>query len=121
MAGGLRVIATERHASSRVDRQLFGRCARQGQPGVVEPLASWDDELVKHHLPRWWQRWGRRWGGTGWVLRWSLRRAQHKAGRTDASRRLAVLRHDQWLDEHLSLGPASPGAGEREKGAGRKM
>lgn len=104
VAGGLRVIATERHASSRVDRQLHGRCARQGQPGVVEPLASWDDEIVRHHLPKWWQRAGRRWGGTGWVLRWSLRRAQAKAGRTDASRRLAVLRHDQWLDEHLSLG-----------------
>lgn len=105
--GGLRVIATERHSSSRIDRQLFGRCARQGQPGVVEPLASWSDEVVKHHLPRWWQHSGRRFGGTGWFLRLSLRFAQWKAGRVDASRRLGVLKHDQWLDEHLSMGLAA--------------
>ncbi len=104
--GGLRVIATERHGSSRVDRQLYGRCARQGQPGMVEPLASWDDEVLRHHLPAWWRRLAARGGATGVVLRLSLRIAQWRAGRRDTRRRLAVLRHDQWLDQHLSLGRA---------------
>lgn len=104
----MRVIATERHGSSRVDRQLFGRCARQGQPGEVEPLASWADEILRHFMPGWWRRWGALYGGTGWLLRGSLAIAQWRAGRRDARRRLAVLRHDQWLDENLSLGAADP-------------
>ncbi|MCF3649933.1 hypothetical protein [Synoicihabitans lomoniglobus] len=116
--GGLRVIATERHGSQRVDRQLFGRCARQGQPGIVEPLASWDDEVLRHHLPTWWQRWGTRWAGNGWALRLSLRVAQWRAGRRDVSRRVGVLRHDQWLDQNLSMGAPSQG-GAKPKPGGR--
>lgn len=43
--GGLHVILTEYHESARVDRQLFGRCARQGEPGTVEAMVSLEDEL----------------------------------------------------------------------------
>ncbi len=113
--GGLRVIATERHESSRVDRQLFGRCARQGQRGVVEPLASWEDEVLRHHLPGWWRQQGAAFGGVRAVLRLSLAVAQWRAGRRDAKRRLAVLRHDQWLDENLSLGGAGPTRRDRPR------
>ena len=45
LAGGLHVICTEMHDSGRVDRQLFGRCARQGDPGTHEAILSLDDEL----------------------------------------------------------------------------
>ncbi len=45
--GGLHVILTEYHESRRIDRQLFGRCARQGQPGTVEIMVSVDDELFR--------------------------------------------------------------------------
>ncbi len=45
-AGGLHVIATELHEAGRIDRQLYGRCARQGDPGSVEVHASLEDELV---------------------------------------------------------------------------
>jgi preprotein translocase subunit SecA len=48
-AGGLAVIATERHESARIDRQLFGRCGRQGDPGSHETLLSLDDELFSLH------------------------------------------------------------------------
>lgn len=119
VAGGLRVIATEPHGSRRVDRQLHGRCARQGQPGAVEPLASWDDEVVRHHLPRWWRRAGARFLGCGATLRMSLHFAQWHASRRDAARRLDVLRHDQWLDEHLSLGSALPKPPARDPSAER--
>ncbi len=43
--GGLHVILTEYHESSRVDRQLFGRCARQGDPGSCEAIVSLEDEI----------------------------------------------------------------------------
>ncbi len=36
--GGLHVIGTERHESRRIDRQLAGRCARQGDPGYLPVL-----------------------------------------------------------------------------------
>jgi preprotein translocase subunit SecA len=49
--GGLYVILTEFHESSRVDRQLFGRSARQGQPGTVQAMVSLEDELFVRFAP----------------------------------------------------------------------
>ncbi len=46
MKGGLHVILTERHDNARVDRQLIGRCARQGDPGSYEIILSLEDDLV---------------------------------------------------------------------------
>ena len=43
--GGLHVILTEYHESRRIDRQLFGRCARQGDPGSCEAIVSLEDEI----------------------------------------------------------------------------
>lgn len=47
-AGGLHVIATEVAVSQRVDRQLIGRCARQGDPGSCEVTVSIEDDLLRH-------------------------------------------------------------------------
>jgi len=44
--GGLHVIATEPHPARRIDRQLFGRCGRQGDPGSCELFASLEDEVL---------------------------------------------------------------------------
>jgi preprotein translocase subunit SecA len=44
--GGLKVIGTERHQSRRIDRQLRGRCARQGDPGESMFYVSFEDELM---------------------------------------------------------------------------
>jgi preprotein translocase subunit SecA len=46
--GGLYVIATERHESRRVDRQLRGRCARQGDPGMSKFFISFEDDLMRN-------------------------------------------------------------------------
>ncbi len=46
-AGGLHVIGTERHESRRIDNQLRGRCARQGDPGSSVFYVSLDDELMR--------------------------------------------------------------------------
>ncbi len=45
--GGLYVIGTERHTSRRIDRQLRGRCARQGDPGVTKFFLSLEDDLMR--------------------------------------------------------------------------
>ncbi len=46
-AGGLHVIATEMHSSARIDRQLVGRAARQGDPGTYQFFLSLEDELLR--------------------------------------------------------------------------
>lgn len=48
--GGLHVIATGIHDSRRIDRQLCGRCARQGDPGSYQLLCSFEDPLVRRFL-----------------------------------------------------------------------
>ncbi|MGA2031041.1 MAG: preprotein translocase subunit SecA [Thermoguttaceae bacterium] len=44
--GGLHVILTEMHDASRIDRQLIGRCGRQGDPGTYRQYLSLDDDLL---------------------------------------------------------------------------
>jgi preprotein translocase subunit SecA len=45
--GGLHVICTELHDSARIDRQLMGRCGRQGDPGTVRQYMSLDDDVIR--------------------------------------------------------------------------
>ena len=44
--GGLAVIVSERHDAARIDRQLAGRCARQGEPGSLHVILSLEDALL---------------------------------------------------------------------------
>ena len=46
--GGLNVLGTERHESRRIDRQLRGRCARQGDPGASRFYVSFEDDLMRN-------------------------------------------------------------------------
>jgi preprotein translocase subunit SecA len=48
--GGLFVIGTERHESRRVDRQLRGRCSRQGDPGLTKFFLSLEDDLMRRFM-----------------------------------------------------------------------
>jgi preprotein translocase subunit SecA len=48
--GGLYVIGTERHESRRIDRQLRGRCSRQGDPGLTKFYLSLEDDLMRLFL-----------------------------------------------------------------------
>ena len=45
--GGLHVICTEMHESARIDRQLIGRCGRQGDPGTYRQYLCLEDELLE--------------------------------------------------------------------------
>ena len=49
--GGLHVISTEPHSSRRIERQLFGRAARQGAVGSVSAYYCFEDEFWKAHMP----------------------------------------------------------------------
>ncbi|HQY05052.1 MAG TPA: preprotein translocase subunit SecA, partial [Lacunisphaera sp.] len=48
--GGLLVVGTERHESRRIDRQLRGRCSRQGDPGMTKFFLSLEDDLMRLFL-----------------------------------------------------------------------
>ncbi len=107
--GGLHVIATERHESRRVDRQLFGRCARQGDPGSAQAFISLEDGLFRQHS-RWCSEALRRICGrsrseevSSPFVRAVADRAQCRAERVAARQRREVLRTDHWLDEHLGF------------------
>jgi preprotein translocase subunit SecA len=92
--GGLHVIATEHHEAGRIDRQLFGRCGRQGDPGTHEAFASLEDELIRMHAR--WARWLE-----GRPLR--LRLAQRAAERLHSRMRRDLLRFDEQLDNALAF------------------
>jgi preprotein translocase subunit SecA len=107
-AGGLIVIALERQSSRRLDRQLFGRAGRQGDPGEAMAFGSLEDELIRRFGSRAARAVLRRWGGRlpsmAQVLWWT---AQRRAGRSAKREREAVLRHDRWLDDALAFGRSS--------------
>jgi len=106
--GGLHVIGTDLHDSRRVDRQLYGRAGRQGDPGSAQAFVSLEDDLLKRFAPV--------------LLRNGLRAAVAR-NRPDAilltrallktARRLAqslarrqragVLAMDKWTDDSLSF------------------
>jgi preprotein translocase subunit SecA len=51
--GGLHLISCQHNTSRRIDRQLLGRCARQGNPGSAETLISFDKPLIARIFPTW--------------------------------------------------------------------
>ncbi|MBL8327951.1 MAG: hypothetical protein JNJ71_03795 [Rubrivivax sp.] len=55
-AGGLHVILALSNRSRRIDRQLAGRCGRQGEPGSAETLLSLDDAVIVQGVPGWLRR-----------------------------------------------------------------
>ncbi len=107
-AGGLHVMATERHESRRVDRQLFGRCGRQGDPGWARAFVSLEDDLPSRHAARLTALLARRYAGYKGAIptvstRYLFARAQRRAQCHAARQRAAVLRNDTWLDEQLAF------------------
>lgn len=106
--GGLHVVATERHESRRVDRQLFGRSARQGDAGSSQAFVSMEDELLKRHLPeavrsRVQRILARDVPGASILAASALRFAQKSAERMAFQQRRSVLRNDTKLDESLGF------------------
>ena len=92
--GGLAVLICERHDARRIDRQLMGRCARQGEPGTVIEFLSYDDRILRlasrplvllaglSILKR-------------WSSSWPFRNAQWIVERENARRRFQLVKHDE--------------------------
>jgi preprotein translocase subunit SecA len=106
--GGLHVVATERHEARRIDRQLFGRCARQGDPGSVQPFASLEDELNQKYAPPFsrvltdYLHSGDKEISSA-ATRRLINRAQKKTEQIAFCRRRQLLAADSWLDEQLGF------------------
>jgi len=107
--GGLHVIATERHEARRIDRQLFGRCGRQGDPGTNEAMVSLEDELVTVHPGKLLQRLAvavlKRSGTfvTPWIGNVLFHTAQRRAERLHARMRHNLLKMDEQLGDALAF------------------
>jgi preprotein translocase subunit SecA len=106
--GGLCVIATERHESRRVDRQLFGRSARQGDAGRAQAFIAVTDELLSQNVQKLAPLLRLLAGKSASPLHnplfpllfsWAQKKAQRKA----LSQRKGVLSTDDWLDESLGF------------------
>ena len=101
--GGLHVLATERHDARRIDRQLFGRGGRQGDPGTFQAIVSLEDEIVQGVLGPLALRLGKLLARPGeplprWFAQPLIGLVQRIAERHHASTRRDLLR----IDDHLS-------------------
>ncbi|MGH8818547.1 MAG: preprotein translocase subunit SecA [Achromobacter pestifer] len=107
-AGGLHVILTERHESARIDRQLEGRCGRQGDPGHVEAILSLEDAVLDSVNGNAWAEpmqalcAARANGRNGLAARW-LRFAQARTEKKLARERRHMVAADEELENSLSF------------------
>ncbi|MGH8679638.1 MAG: DEAD/DEAH box helicase [Burkholderiales bacterium] len=104
--GGLHVINCQHNTSRRIDRQLLGRCARQGDPGSTETLLSLDKPLISRLLPQWIVRLV---GDDGLLrpqllIRLLICVPQLVEEDHQRAQRADLLKHDLRADRELSLG-----------------
>ena len=100
--GGLHVIATELNDSGRIDRQLFGRCARQGDPGSCQAILAVEEDLVASFFP-----WASRLRGLDrlptWLGRSVFRVSRWRAEGAHSRSRRDLLDLDDYLGDILAF------------------
>ena len=99
-AGGLHVIGVSPNGSPRVDRQLVGRAARQGNPGSAQFFVSAEDEIIEHNAPSLARRMKNRAGRNGEVradLAKELLQMQLKMEKKQFMNRQAMVQRDRWM------------------------
>jgi preprotein translocase subunit SecA len=100
-AGGLHVIASQRHNSRRIDRQLIGRAARQGDPGSSQFFVSSEDWLVQGHssaLDKFIRGAGDE-GTSSARADHLITRIQKEAEHQCHEQRQRLMQHELWLDD----------------------
>src|SRR5690606_2233033 len=107
--GGLHVIGTERHEARRIDNQLRGRCARQGDPGSARFFLSLEDDLMRRfaseRVSAILKRLGMKEGeeiSHPWVTK-SITRAQKKVENYHFDIRKNLLEYDQVMNEQREI------------------
>jgi preprotein translocase subunit SecA len=97
--GGLHVIVSELHDSARIDRQLMGRCGRQGDPGTVRQYMALDDDVIRTGFgpekSEKMTRLGKTGGATPQNYLGLLKRAQRKVERRHLHDRMVLLHHEK--------------------------
>ena len=105
--GGLHVVIAECNESARVDRQLAGRCGRQGDPGSVTRLLSLEDNLLRRYVSPLALRFMHKLLliGSGDIVRSLaiplLKTVQRRAESDAFARRWSVLQSDDWMESAL--------------------
>ena len=96
--GGMMVICTELHDAARIDRQLIGRCGRQGDPGTYRQYLAMDDEILRNGFGL---KHSEKYKLMGEQGRYSdsmaslFRKAQRKVERKHFRDRMALLYHEK--------------------------
>ena len=108
-AGGLFVIATERHESRRIDNQLRGRSGRQGDPGNSRFFLSLQDDLMRifgsDRMDGWLQRLGLKEGEAvvhSWINK-AVERAQRKVEERNYDIRKNLLKFDDVMNDQRKV------------------
>ncbi|MCB1061564.1 MAG: preprotein translocase subunit SecA [Verrucomicrobiae bacterium] len=102
-AGGLHVIVVERNESARIDRQLIGRAARQGQPGSAQVFVSADDHLIERYAPEVGESIRKASADANGEVSTEFSKVidqlQHRVERIRYDQRLRIAERDKWLHQ----------------------
>jgi preprotein translocase subunit SecA len=96
-AGGLHVILTAFHETARIDRQLYGRSGRQGDPGSSQAITALDDELYQLYAPQLARFVGQ--SAKAWPVEEGRAETLRKWAQAAAERRHAAIRRQVELSE----------------------
>jgi preprotein translocase subunit SecA len=104
--GGLHVICCQLNDARRIDRQLAGRAARQGDAGSVETLLSLDNRLLASALPAPLRTLLRRGAQAlpSWAVRALVRAPQRAEERRQREQRRRLIEHDERIEHQLGFG-----------------
>ena len=103
--GGLHVISCQHNTSRRIDRQLIGRCARQGDPGSAQIVLCLEQPLILRTIPRWLRHIASRKSGLTrprWLVGLIARLPQKLEEHRQRDQRRNMLAQDLKLDSKLA-------------------
>jgi preprotein translocase subunit SecA len=103
--GGIHLISCQHNPSRRIDRQLIGRCARQGKPGTAETIISMDKPLIADLYPQWVVRLAGKSGVSRpqWLVMLILRLPQWLEEAHQRAQRQEMMLHDARIERQSSL------------------